>query len=46
MGKNNRNKRKQLEKYQSIYLDIGPSFSTGKPLTQEEAAREALAIDI
>ncbi|GJW43220.1 hypothetical protein Tco_0072019 [Tanacetum coccineum] len=46
MGKNGRNKRKQLEKYQMIYSDIGPSLSTEKPLTQEEAAREALAIDI
>nr|GEY38790.1 hypothetical protein [Tanacetum cinerariifolium] len=27
-------------------LPFGPSFSTGEPLTQEEAAREALAIDI
>ncbi|GKA68139.1 hypothetical protein Tco_0768056 [Tanacetum coccineum] len=33
MGKNSRNKRKQLEKYQLIYSDIGPSLSTGKPLT-------------
>nr|GEV29745.1 hypothetical protein [Tanacetum cinerariifolium] len=46
MGKNIRNKRKQLEKYQMIYSDIGPSLSTEKPLTQEDAAREALAIDI
>ncbi|GJR69399.1 hypothetical protein Tco_0015464 [Tanacetum coccineum] len=46
MGKNSKNKRKKLEKYQMIYFDIGPSLSTGKPLTQEEAVREALAIDI
>ncbi|GJV75960.1 hypothetical protein Tco_1507544 [Tanacetum coccineum] len=46
MGKNSRNKRKQLEKYQLIYSDLGPSLSTGKPLTHEEAEREALAIDI
>ncbi|GJY74461.1 hypothetical protein Tco_0478892 [Tanacetum coccineum] len=46
MGKNSRNKRKQLEKYQMIYSDIRPSSSTEKPLTREEAAREALAIDI
>ncbi|GJV16371.1 hypothetical protein Tco_1361694 [Tanacetum coccineum] len=45
MGKNSRNKRKQLKKYQLIYSDMGPSMSTGKLLTQEEAAREALAID-
>nr|GEU96823.1 hypothetical protein [Tanacetum cinerariifolium] len=37
---------KQLEKYQLIYSDIGPSLSTGKPLTWEEAKRESLAIDI
>ncbi|GJY08504.1 hypothetical protein Tco_0375558 [Tanacetum coccineum] len=43
---NSRNKRKQLEKYQLIYFDMGPSLSTRKLLTQEEAAREALAIDI
>nr|GEU32996.1 hypothetical protein [Tanacetum cinerariifolium] len=46
IGKNSRDKRKQLEKYQIIYSDIGPSLSTEKPLTREEAAREALAIDI
>ncbi|GJX68258.1 hypothetical protein Tco_0303985 [Tanacetum coccineum] len=46
MGKNSRNKRKQLEKYQLIYSDMGPSLSTRKPLTQEEAEREALDIDI
>ncbi|GJS56423.1 zf-CCHC domain-containing protein [Tanacetum coccineum] len=45
-GKNSRNKRKQLEKYQLIYSDLGPSLSNGKPLTQEEAEREALAINI
>ncbi|GKE18272.1 reverse transcriptase domain-containing protein [Tanacetum coccineum] len=46
IGKNSRNKRKQLEKYQLIYSDIGPSLSTGKPLTQEEAKREALAVNV
>ncbi|GJV57668.1 hypothetical protein Tco_1458673 [Tanacetum coccineum] len=46
MGKNSRNKRKQLEKYQMINSDMGPSSSTGKPLTQEEAESKALAIDI
>ncbi|GJX56721.1 hypothetical protein Tco_0286618 [Tanacetum coccineum] len=46
MGKSSRNKRKQLEKFQLIYSDMGPSLSTRKPLTQEEAEREALAIDI
>ncbi|GJW28002.1 hypothetical protein Tco_0044877 [Tanacetum coccineum] len=29
-----------------IYSDIGPSMSTGTPLTQEEAEREAMAISI
>ncbi|GKD18621.1 reverse transcriptase domain-containing protein [Tanacetum coccineum] len=46
MGKSSRNKRKQLEKYQLIYSDIGLSMSTGTPLTQKEAEREALAISI
>nr|GEU71024.1 hypothetical protein [Tanacetum cinerariifolium] len=46
MGKSSRNKRKQLKKYQLIYSDMGPSMSTGTPLSQEEAKREALAINI
>ncbi|GKE01762.1 hypothetical protein Tco_1389745, partial [Tanacetum coccineum] len=46
MGKGSRNKRKQLENYKLTYSDMGPSMSTGKPLTQEEAEREALAISI
>ncbi|GJV78779.1 hypothetical protein Tco_1514649 [Tanacetum coccineum] len=46
MGKRSRKKRKQLEKYQLIYSDMGPSMSIGKPLTHEEAEREALAISI
>ncbi|GKC50666.1 hypothetical protein Tco_1073411, partial [Tanacetum coccineum] len=46
MGKSSRNKRKQLENYKLTYYDIGPSMSTGTPLTQEEAEREALAISI
>ncbi|GJY21358.1 putative reverse transcriptase, RNA-dependent DNA polymerase [Tanacetum coccineum] len=46
MGKSSRNKRKQLEKYQLIYSNIGPSLSTRKLLTWEEAKREALVIDI
>ncbi|GJS57284.1 hypothetical protein Tco_0652068, partial [Tanacetum coccineum] len=46
MGKNSRNKRWQLENYKLTNYDIGPSMSTGKPLTQEEAEREALAISI
>ncbi|GJV92144.1 hypothetical protein Tco_1539957 [Tanacetum coccineum] len=46
MGKSSRNKRKQLENYKLTYSDIGPSMYTGKPLTREEAEREALAISI
>ncbi|GJV74148.1 hypothetical protein Tco_1494143 [Tanacetum coccineum] len=46
MGKSSRNKRKKLENYKLTYYDMGPSMSTGKPLTQEEAEREALAISI
>ncbi|GJS41021.1 putative reverse transcriptase domain-containing protein [Tanacetum coccineum] len=46
MGKSKRNKKKAIENFQLYYSDVGPSLSNGKPLTQEEAAREALAIDI
>ncbi|GJW67739.1 hypothetical protein Tco_0122163 [Tanacetum coccineum] len=46
MGKSSRNKRKKLENYKLTYYDMGPSMSTGKPLTQEEAEREVLAISI
>ncbi|GJZ58990.1 hypothetical protein Tco_0614806 [Tanacetum coccineum] len=46
MGKSSRNKRKQLGNYNLTYSNMGPSMSTGTPLTQEEAEREALAISI
>ncbi|GJX84773.1 hypothetical protein Tco_0335547 [Tanacetum coccineum] len=46
MGKNNRNKRKQLENYKLTYSDMGPLMSTRTPLTKEEAEREALAVSI
>ncbi|GJZ58986.1 hypothetical protein Tco_0614802 [Tanacetum coccineum] len=46
MGKSTKNKRKQLENYKLTYSDMGPSISTGTPLTQEEAEKEALAISI
>ncbi|GJS29765.1 hypothetical protein Tco_0490385 [Tanacetum coccineum] len=46
IGKSKRNKKTALESFQLSYFDVGPSLSNGKPLTQEEAAREALAIDI
>ncbi|GJY70612.1 retrovirus-related pol polyprotein from transposon TNT 1-94 [Tanacetum coccineum] len=44
MKKSSRNKRKQLENYKLTYSSMGPLMSTGKPLTQEEAERDALAI--
>ncbi|GJU64363.1 hypothetical protein Tco_1246198 [Tanacetum coccineum] len=46
MGKRKRNKKRALENFLFYYSDVGPSLSNGKPLTQEEATREALAIDI
>ncbi|GKF07221.1 hypothetical protein Tco_0041445, partial [Tanacetum coccineum] len=46
MGKSKRNKKRALENFQLYYSDVGPSLSNGKPLTQEEATLEALAIDI
>ncbi|GJX09857.1 hypothetical protein Tco_0199716 [Tanacetum coccineum] len=46
MRKSSRNKRKQLENYKLTYSNIGPSMSSGKPLTQEEAERKVLAISI
>ncbi|GKD90410.1 hypothetical protein Tco_1365917, partial [Tanacetum coccineum] len=46
MGKSKRKKKIALKNFQLCYYDMGPSLSNGKPLTQEEAAREALAIDI
>ncbi|GJR43742.1 hypothetical protein Tco_1311845 [Tanacetum coccineum] len=46
MGKSKRNKKRALKNFQLYYSDVGPSMSNEKPLTQEEATREALAIDI
>ncbi|GJQ98828.1 hypothetical protein Tco_0521813 [Tanacetum coccineum] len=46
LKKSKRNKKRALENFHLCYSDVGPSLSIGKPLTQEEAAREALAIDI
>nr|GEX96396.1 hypothetical protein [Tanacetum cinerariifolium] len=46
IGKNNRNKKRSMENLSSFYQDIGPSLSAGDHLTQEEAAKEALAIRI
>ncbi|GJW48572.1 hypothetical protein Tco_0080218 [Tanacetum coccineum] len=44
--KNNRKKKRAMENLNLVYQDIGTSSSTGRHLTQEEAAKEALAIRI
>ncbi|GKD76734.1 ribonuclease H-like domain-containing protein [Tanacetum coccineum] len=46
MGKSNRNKKRAMENLNLFYQDIGTSSSTGRHLTKEEAANEALAIRI
>ncbi|GJS85081.1 ribonuclease H-like domain-containing protein [Tanacetum coccineum] len=46
MGKSSRNKKRSMEKMSLFYQDIGTSSSAGGHLTQEEAAKEALAIRI
>ncbi|GKC44042.1 hypothetical protein Tco_1061764 [Tanacetum coccineum] len=46
MGKRNRNKKRAMENFNLFYQDIGPSASAGRHLTQEEAAKEELAIRI
>ncbi|GKE73299.1 hypothetical protein Tco_1535340, partial [Tanacetum coccineum] len=46
MGKSSRNKRRLFENHQINYFDEGPSLNNGLPLTQKEASREAIAIDI
>ncbi|GJT36990.1 hypothetical protein Tco_0936855 [Tanacetum coccineum] len=46
MGKSSRNKKRVLEGFQIYYQNEGPSRSKGEPITQEEAARERLAISI
>ncbi|GJZ31100.1 hypothetical protein Tco_0576147 [Tanacetum coccineum] len=46
MRKRNRNKKKAMENLNFLYQDIGTSSSAGGNLTQEEAAKEALAIRI
>ncbi|GJS18968.1 hypothetical protein Tco_0413440 [Tanacetum coccineum] len=46
MGKSNRNKKRAMENLNLFYQDIGTSSSTGRHLTQEEAAKEALAFRI
>ncbi|GJV32669.1 hypothetical protein Tco_1393069 [Tanacetum coccineum] len=44
MGKSSRNKKWAMENLNFFYQDIGTSSSTGGHLTQEEAAKEAIAI--
>ncbi|GJS69795.1 hypothetical protein Tco_0702636 [Tanacetum coccineum] len=44
MGKSSRNKKRSMENLNFFYQDIGTSSSAGGHLTQEEAAKEALAI--
>ncbi|GJT53548.1 ribonuclease H-like domain-containing protein [Tanacetum coccineum] len=46
MGKSSRKKKRAIENLNLFYPDIGPSSSTGRHLTQEEAAEEALALRI
>ncbi|GJZ64180.1 ribonuclease H-like domain-containing protein [Tanacetum coccineum] len=44
MGKSSRNKKRAMENLNFFYQDIGASSSSGVHLTQEEVAKEALAI--
>ncbi|GJS81617.1 hypothetical protein Tco_0748158 [Tanacetum coccineum] len=44
MGKSSRNKKRSMENLNFFYQDIGTSSSAGGHLTQEEVAKEALAI--
>ncbi|GJT97823.1 hypothetical protein Tco_1093341 [Tanacetum coccineum] len=46
MGKSNHNKKRAMENFNLFYQDIGPSASAGRHLTQEEVAKEELAIRI
>ncbi|GJS53593.1 hypothetical protein Tco_0626955, partial [Tanacetum coccineum] len=46
MGKSNRNKKRAMENLNLFYQDIGPSSSIRRHLTQEEVAKEELAIRI
>ncbi|GJZ44605.1 retrotransposon ORF1 [Tanacetum coccineum] len=43
MGKSSHNKKRAMENLNLFYQDIGTSSSTGRHLTQEEAAKEELA---
>ncbi|GJV92431.1 hypothetical protein Tco_1540244, partial [Tanacetum coccineum] len=44
--KSSRNKKRAMENLNLCYPDIGTSSSTGRHLTQEEAAKEVLALRI
>ncbi|GJV91641.1 hypothetical protein Tco_1539454 [Tanacetum coccineum] len=46
MRKSNRNKKRAMEKLNLFYQNVGPSSSARRHLTQEEAAKEELAIKI
>ncbi|GJW55333.1 hypothetical protein Tco_0099418, partial [Tanacetum coccineum] len=46
MEKSSRNKKRAMENLNLFYQDIGTSSSTRRHLTQEEAAKEALALRI
>nr|GEW48844.1 hypothetical protein [Tanacetum cinerariifolium] len=46
MRKSKRNKKRVPENFQLCYSNVGLSLYSGKPLTHEEATREALAVDI
>ncbi|GKG43789.1 hypothetical protein Tco_0482882, partial [Tanacetum coccineum] len=46
MRKSSRNKKRAMENLNLFYQDIGISSSPGRHLTQEEAAKEALAVRI
>ncbi|GJY18614.1 ribonuclease H-like domain-containing protein [Tanacetum coccineum] len=46
MRKSSRNKKRAMENLNLFYQDIGTSSLTGRHLTQEEAAKEALALRI
>ncbi|GKC98324.1 hypothetical protein Tco_1168599 [Tanacetum coccineum] len=44
IGKSSRNKKRAMDNLNLFYPDIRPPSSTGRHLTQEEAAKEALAL--
>ncbi|GKA58738.1 hypothetical protein Tco_0758051 [Tanacetum coccineum] len=46
IGKSSRNKKRAMENLNLFYPDIGPSLSTRRHLTQEDATKEALSLRI